>query len=173
MLEYDDWLINILPRVCLMKHFMIIDSLLWAIIDFYIPLFKVKDAENITTNGMTAVRFGCQGDPRPLCSLESWVASDLWGFKWRGLTFYLSCKGVLFHRVSEGIFQDIELIGLLSHVVFKSDPESLYVPYALTHISLLLSFIHLSCFQENNSVISSLWSPERNLEVNEIILHCW
>lgn len=71
MLAYDDWLISILSRV----------SLLSAITDFYIPLFKVKDAENITTNGMTAVRFGCQGDPRPLYSLESWVTSDLWGFR--------------------------------------------------------------------------------------------
>lgn len=57
--------------------------------------------------------------------------------------------------VSEGIFQDTEQIGLLSQVAFKDDRVSVNVSCALMHTFPILNFIHLSCSQENNSVLSS------------------
>lgn len=83
--------------------------------------------------------------PRPLCSLESWVSSDLWGFTWRGHTFYLSRTGILSPRmlgalVSEGTSEDSERqIGLFSH----DDPVAVYIPCPLTPKSLLAKFYPL------------------------------
>lgn len=45
-----------------------------------ISSMMVKDTESKTTNGMTTVRFECQRDSKPLCFLESWISSNLWGF---------------------------------------------------------------------------------------------
>ena len=116
----------------------------------------VKDEENKTTNGMTAMRFVCQGDPSlsvllNLGSLLSCGASHEETSRSASLARMLSPRisGAL---VSEHISQGSERhrlktksFGLLSHVVLKDDPVSMNALCALPHKLLLLHAIHLSC----------------------------
>ena len=154
--EYDDWLINILPRIYLMIKFydyhFLLDTDYW----FLLPSIVGERWRKQNNQWDDSHEVWMSRRPRPLCSLESGVSSELWGFTWKSFTFCLSHTRILSPRisgalVSEHISQGSERhrsktksFGLLFHVVLKDNPMSMNALCALPHKLLLLHIIHLS-----------------------------
>ena len=87
--EYDDWLINILPRIYLMIKFydyhFLLDTDYW----FLLPSIVGEGWRKQNNQWDDSHEVWMSRRPRPLCSLESGVSSELWGFRRDPIFFIL------------------------------------------------------------------------------------
>lgn len=89
ILEYDDWLINILPMIYLMIKFYDYQFPLVTCNWLLLPSIVGEGWRKQNNQWDDSHEVWISRRPRPLCSLESGVSSKLWGFRRDPIFFIL------------------------------------------------------------------------------------